>query len=108
MLLLQFLYACICIFVYGLPHVCLSVCLCVIVHAVAHILICIRAHVAEVHKPYPNVNCIMLDRKGMSTEQAVLGIRRLIQMAIDQKLQIYLVFVDLRKAFDSLPRNAVF
>ena len=46
-------------------------------------------------------------RKGMSTEQAVLGIRRLIQMAIDQKSQIYLVFVDLRKAFDSLPRNAI-
>ena len=46
-------------------------------------------------------------RKGMSTEQAVLGIRRLIQIAIDQKSQIYLVFVDLRKAFDPLPRNAI-
>lgn len=46
-------------------------------------------------------------REGRSVEQAILGVRTIIQKAIDQRKELVLVFVDLRKAFDSLPVNAI-
>ncbi|MES9974259.1 MAG: reverse transcriptase family protein, partial [Candidatus Thiodiazotropha sp.] len=46
-------------------------------------------------------------RKDLSTDQAILAVRYLIQNARDQRAPLILVFVDLTKAFDSIPREEV-
>lgn len=45
--------------------------------------------------------------EGRSTEQAVLGVRAVIEKAIDQRKALMLMFVDIRKANDTLPVKAV-
>ncbi|VUZ38557.1 unnamed protein product [Hymenolepis diminuta] len=46
-------------------------------------------------------------REGYSAEQAILAIRHCIQIAIDKNKPIVLIFVDLKKAFDSLPTHVI-
>lgn len=43
-------------------------------------------------------------RRRLSTEHAILAVRRVIQNARDNKAPMVLVFVDLMKAFDSVPK----
>ena len=47
-------------------------------------------------------------RKGYSTEQAILAIRTVIRKSLDQRRPVDLVFVDITKAFDSVPHQALF
>ncbi|KAM3182098.1 hypothetical protein ACTXT7_013096 [Hymenolepis weldensis] len=46
-------------------------------------------------------------RVGYSSEQAILPIRHCVQLAIDKNKPIVLIFVGLKKAFDSLPSHAI-
>ncbi|MGL5754370.1 MAG: reverse transcriptase domain-containing protein [Paraclostridium sp.] len=46
-------------------------------------------------------------RQNRSTEQAILCLRHIIQNAIDHKAETVITFVDLTKAFDTLPRHLI-
>ena len=46
-------------------------------------------------------------RKGYSTEQAILVVRTIIRKSLDRRLPVDLVFVDITKAFDSVPHEAL-
>ena len=46
-------------------------------------------------------------REGYSSEQAILAIRRCIQLSLNENKPIVLIFVDLRKAFDSIPTQTI-
>lgn len=63
-------------------------------------------HRLQLHIKDLNAKTQFAFRVGRSTQHAILGIRTLIQKAIDQKQELALVFVDLRKAFDSIPHAA--
>ena len=47
-------------------------------------------------------------RTGFSTEQAVLAVRTLVRKSLDQGCPVDLVFVDITKAFDTVPHKALF
>ena len=47
-------------------------------------------------------------RKGRSTAEAIMIVRHVIQQTIDQKKELALAFVDLTKAFDSIPREKLY
>lgn len=47
-------------------------------------------------------------RTNLSTEQAILGVRSLIQYARDTKQSMVLIFIDLTKAFDTIPWRIIF
>lgn len=46
-------------------------------------------------------------REGRSTHQTIDGVRTLIQATLDQTQELVLIFVDLRKAFDSIRQAAI-
>ena len=46
-------------------------------------------------------------RKGYSTEQAILAVRTIIRKSLDRRHPVDLVFVDITKAFDSVPHEAL-
>lgn len=46
-------------------------------------------------------------REGYSSEQAILAVRHCIQQALNAEQTLVLIFVDLEKAFDSLPSDAI-
>ena len=47
-------------------------------------------------------------RKERSTAEAIMIVRHVIQQTIDQKAEMALAFVDLTKAFDSIPRGKLY
>ncbi|MES9975007.1 MAG: reverse transcriptase domain-containing protein [Candidatus Thiodiazotropha sp.] len=47
-------------------------------------------------------------RRYRSTMQAIVSLRHLIQNAIDQHTPLVMTFVDLKKAFDSVPHRAIY
>ena len=47
-------------------------------------------------------------RKDYSTEQAILAVRTLIRISLDRRHPVDLVFVNIAKAFDSVPHEAIF
>ena len=46
-------------------------------------------------------------RKGRGCSDMIFTVRQLIEKANEHKAKIFLVFIDLRKAYDSVPREAL-